>query len=180
MTREEKTALIEELKQQFLNNKFFYITDCSTMTVAKVNQLRRSCFEKGIKLQVAKNKLIKKALEWAGTESGSQYNGLFEALHGSSALMFCETGNVPAKLIKEFRGTDKNATKPALKAAYIDSAVFLGEESLDSLTSIKSKEDLLGDLIGLLQAPMQRLLGALQSGGNTIAGVLKTLEERGN
>lgn len=175
MTREEKTAVIEELKQEFIASKYFYITDCSTLTVKKVNDLRRKCFEQGIQLKVAKNKLIKKALEWATEETSQEYSELFEALKGSSAIMFCETGNVPAKLIKEFRG---DAGKPAVKAAYIDTAVYTGDDSLDALIKIKSKEELLGELIGLLQSPMQTLVGALQSGGNTIAGVLKTLEER--
>lgn len=175
MTRTEKTAVIEELKGKFIASKYFYITDCSTLSVAKINSLRRQCFEKGIKLTVAKNKLIKKALEWAEIETQQQYSGLFGALKGSSAIMFTETGNLPAKLIKDFRG---EAELPALKAAYIDAAVFLGDDSLESLLKIKSKEELLGDIILALQSPMQNVLGALQSGGNTIAGVLKTLEER--
>jgi large subunit ribosomal protein L10 len=175
MNKTEKTSLIEELKQQFIDNKYFYITDCSTLPVKKINKLRRKCYEQGVTIQVAKNKLIKKALQWAEEETKVQYSGLFESLRGSSTVMFSETGNLPAKLIKEFRADDK---KPAIKAAFIDTAVFLGDESLEALTKIKSKAELLGDVIGMLQSPMQNLLGALQSGGNTIAGVLKTLEER--
>lgn len=176
MTKTEKTAVIEELKEKFIASKYFYITDCSTLPVSKINALRRQCFEKGIKLCVAKNKLIKKALEWAEMETKQEYSELFSALAGASAIMFAETGSLPAKLIKDFRGD--NAI-PALKAAYIDSAVFLGEESLETLLKIKSKEQLIGDIILALQSPINNVIGALQSGGNTITGLLKTLEERG-
>ena len=176
MTRTEKTAAIEELKDKFINSKYFYITDCSSLPVSKINNLRRECFNKGVKLTVAKNKLIKKALEKVTEETQQDYSALFGALKGSSAIMFAETGNLPAKLIKSFRGED---TLPALKAAYIDSSFFIGEESLDALTKIKSKEELLGEIITALQSPINNVIGALQSGGNTIGGLLKTLEERG-
>jgi large subunit ribosomal protein L10 len=175
MTKTEKTTLIEGLKKQFIDNKYFYITDCSALPVKRINKLRRQCFEQGVVMQVAKNKLIQKALQWAEEETNVKYSELFGSLKGSSTVMFAEVGNLPAKLIKEFRA---DAKKPAIKAAFIDTAVFLGDDSLEALTKIKSKAELLGDVIGMLQSPMQNLIGALNSGGNTIAGLLKTLEER--
>ncbi len=174
MTREEKTAVIEGLKEKFENNSFFYITDSSTLTVEQVNKLRRLCFEKGIEMKVLKNTLIKKALEAAPEEKN--YKPLYEALHGPTALMFADVANVPARLIKEFRGDNE---RPLVKAAYIDSAVYIGDEQLDALSKLKSRDELVGDLLGLLQAPAANLLGALQSGGGNIMGLLKALEERG-
>lgn len=176
MTRADKTALIEELTSQIKEAKYFYITDHSTLSVERTNQWRRTCFENGISLQVVKNSILKKAMERAAEENNEDYSDLFGSLKGFSALIFSETGNLPAKTLKKFR---EDAEKPLLKAAYIDSAVFVGDNQLDALTKIKSKEELLGDLLGLLQSPMQSLLGALQSGGNTVHGLLKALEERG-
>jgi len=179
MTRQEKTELIDNLTLSFTDARYFYVTDTSTMTVAKVNKLRRLCFEKGIKLQVVKNSLIRKALEQVEQKTTNKYSNLFPSLKGMSAVMFTDNGSEPARLIKEFR-KETDGEKPTLKAAYIDNDVFVGDDQLDSLTKIKSKQELLGELIGLLQSPVQNLLSALNSGGNTIAGVLKTLEERGN
>jgi large subunit ribosomal protein L10 len=176
MTREEKSAVIEELSSQFTTSRYFYITDHSTLNVEKTNALRRLCFEKGIQISVVKNSFIKKALERAAVENKEDYSELIGALKGFSAVMFTDTGNIPAKLIKEFRGDD---IKPQVKAAFIDSAIFVGDDQLDALAKIKSKTELLGELLGMLQSPMQNLLGALQSGGNTIGGLLKSLEERG-
>jgi large subunit ribosomal protein L10 len=175
MTREEKAAVIEELTHQFLNSRYFYVTDHSTLTVEKTNELRRLCFEKGIGMKVVKNSFIKKALEKASESNNENYSELIGALKGFSAVMFTDNGNLPAKMIKDFRGDE---SKPQVKAAFIDSAIFVGDDQLDSLTKIKSKAELLGELIGMLQSPMQNLLGALQSGGNTIGGILKTLEDR--
>ena len=175
MTREEKSAVIEELSSQFTTSRYFYITDHSTLNVEKTNALRRLCFEKGIQMSVVKNSFIKKALEHAALENKEDYSELVGALKGFSAVMFTDAGNIPAKLIKEFRGDD---IKPQVKAAFIDSAIFVGDDQLDALTKIKSKTELLGELLGMLQSPMQNLLGALQSGGNTIGGLLKSLEER--
>lgn len=124
-------------------------------------------------MQVAKNTLIRKAME----ATGNDYSELFGTLKGTSAIMFSEVGNAPAKLIKEVR---KNGDKPALKAAYIDSAVFIGDNQLDALTQLKSKEELIGDIIALLQSPAKNVISGLKSGGNKLAGILKTLEERGN
>ncbi len=173
MTKAEKTAVIEGLKEKFSNSSNFYITDTSTLPVEQINKLRGLCFEKEVELKVLKNTLIKKALEDAPEEKG--YADLFQALKGPTAVMFAETANVPAKLIKEFRG-DKE--RPILKAAYIDSSVYVGDDQLETLVALKSKDELLGEIVGLLQSPIKNVLGALQSGGQTIAGLVKALEER--
>jgi large subunit ribosomal protein L10 len=173
MTKAEKTAAIEELKEKFANSEFFYLTDASTLTVEQVNKLRGMLFEKGIQMQVVKNTLARKALEAMPEERN--YAELFDALKGPTALMFTEVANAPARVIKEFR--DKNE-RPLIKAAYIDTAVYKGDDQLDSLAKLKSKEELLGEIIGLLQSPMANVLGSLQSGGQTIMGLLKALEER--
>lgn len=173
MTRAEKAAVIEDLKAKFEKYNFFYLTDSSTMTVEEVNNLRRKFFENGVQMQVVKNTLAIKALEAADQEKG--YEGLFDSLKGPTALLFTETANVPAKVIKEFR---KKGERPVLKAAYIDSGIFIGDDQIDALASLKSKEELLGEIVGLLQSPMRNVVGALQSGGNTIMGLLKTLGER--
>ena len=174
MTKAEKTATIEALKEKFEQNSFFYITDSSTLTVDQVNKFRRLCFEKGIEMKVVKNTLAKKALESFPAEKG--YEALYEALHGPTAILFTETANVPARLIKEFR---KTVDKPEIKAAYIDTAVFIGDNQIEILTKLKSKQELLGEVIGLLQSPARNVVSALQSGGQTLMGILKTLEERG-
>ena len=173
MTKSEKTAAIEELKEKFSNSDFFYLTDSSQLSVDKVNKLRALCFSKGVELKVVKNTLAKKALESFGDDSG--YAPLFDVLKGPTALMFSSVANDPAKVIKEFRGKDE---RPILKAAFIDKDVFVGDDQLDALVSLKSKEDLIGEIIGLLQSPIKNVLGSLQSGGNTIAGLVKTLQER--
>ncbi len=173
MTRADKTAAIAVLKEELENNKFFYITDSSALTVADINKLRGLCFEKGVTMKVVKNTLVKKALESFPSETG--YEQLYEALKGPTAIMYADNASVPAKVIKEFRG-DKD--RPILKAAYIDTDVFLGDDQLDVLRALKSKEDLIGEIVLLLQSPIKNVLGSLQSGGSTIAGLLKALEER--
>jgi large subunit ribosomal protein L10 len=173
MTREEKTAVIEELKQKIEQSPFFYITDSSTLNVDKINQLRRICFEKGVEIRVVKNTLARKAMESLSAERN--YAQLFEALSGPTTILFAETANLPAKLIEGFR---KKYDRPIVKAAYIDSDVFIGDENLEMLANLKSKEQLLGELIGLLQSPAKNVIGALKSGGSTIAGLVKALEER--
>lgn len=172
MKREEKDVIIGEIAE--LLNKYpnVYITDTSSLPVSKVNELRRLCFNKDVKMLVAKNKLIRKAME---KKDAASYEEIFSALKGTSALMFSETGNLPAKLIKEFR---KKTEKPQLKGAYIDTAIFLGDNQLDSLASLKSRNELIGDIIGLLQSPAKNVIGALQSSGNKLAGIVKTLSER--
>jgi large subunit ribosomal protein L10 len=174
MTRSEKTAAIEALKDKLSNIDFFYLADSSTLTVEQVNTFRGMCFEKGIEMKVMKNTLIKKALESAPEEKN--YQKLYEALKGHTALLFTETANAPAKVIKEFR---KDGEKPKLKAAYIESDVFLGDEKLEELSKLKSNEDLIGDVITLLQSPAKNVISALQSSGSTLSGLLKALEERG-
>lgn len=173
MNKQEKDQMIEELKEKFDNSTFIYFTDASSMTVESVNKLRRKCFEQGIEMQVVKNSLAQKAMERLGEERN--FAPIYSALVGPTAIMLTTTANAPAKLIKEFRG---DGVKPALKAAYIDSDIFFGEESLDALINLKSKNDLIGDVIYMLQSPARNVISALQSGGSTIAGLVKTLEER--
>ena len=172
MKREDKGPIINQISD--LLNKYpnVYITDTSSLTVAKINQLRRICFSKDIKMLVAKNSLIQKAMEKNNAEA---YSGIFEALKGTSALMFSELGNAPAKVIKEFR---KKGDKPALKGAYIDTAIFLGDNQLDMLFALKSRNELIGDIIALLQSPAKNVISGLKSGGGKLAGILKTLSER--
>ena len=170
MTKTEKQATIDTLTKKFSDANFFYFTDTSGLTVEKINQLRRICFDKGINLQVAKNTLIKKALVAGGKFS----DDLDPVLHGPTAIMFTETGNVPAKVIKQFRA---GGDKPALKAAYIDSAIYVGENQLEALINVKSKDELVGDIIGLLQSPAKNVISALKSSGGKLAGIVKTLQE---
>ena len=174
MTKSEKFAVVDELKVKFEENSNFYVTDSSTLTVAEVNDLRSICFEKGIEMRVVKNTLVKKALETFPEEKN--YADLYDSLKGPTALMFCETANLPAKVIEDFRKTHE---RPVLKAAYIDTSVYVGDDQIKSLASLKSKEELVGEIVGLLQSPAKNVISALKSGGSTLAGILKTLEERG-
>jgi large subunit ribosomal protein L10 len=176
MTKQEKTAAIEILKQKFAECQFFYLADSSAMSVEQINKLRRLFYEKGIEMRVVKNTLAKKALESASEDKN--YAGLYESLNGPTAILFTDVANLPAKVIKEFR-KGKDVPKPSIKAAYIDSAVFIGDDQLDVLAQLKSKEDLLGELIGLLNSPMSNLLSQLASGGQNVLGLLKSIEERG-
>jgi large subunit ribosomal protein L10 len=172
MRKEEKQEIVQALSEQIKEYGNFYITDTSELTVAKINTIRRKFFENGIPLQVAKNTLIRKAMEAAGVDS-SEFD---EALKGSSTILFSSVANAPAKLIKELRRT---GDKPVLKGAYIDTAVFIGDNQLDALATLKSKAELVGEIIGLLQSPAKNVISALQSGGNKLAGIVKTLQERG-
>jgi len=173
MTREDKKAAIAELKDKFEAANFFYITDSSALSVEKVNELRGMCFEKGIEMKVVKNTVAQKALEAAGEERG--FAPLMESLKGPTALMFSEVANSPAKVIKEFR---KSNDKPILKAAYIDTAVYMGDDQVEALSALKSKEELIGEVILLLQSPAKNVISGLKSGGATIAGLVKTLADR--
>lgn len=173
MTKTEKAAQIEELKNKFDNNSYFYITDSSTLTVEQVNQLRGLCHKEDIEMRVVKNTLAIKALESLPAEKG--FEGLYSSLKGPSTLMFADVASKPAKVIKEFR---KTSEKPVLKAAYIESAIYEGDNQVDALAALKSKEDLIGDVILLLQSPIKNVLGSLNSGGQTISGLLKALEQR--
>ena len=170
MKRDGKQAVISELKELFTANQNFYIADTSGLTVAEVSKLRRMCFKQGVKLKVAKNTLIKKALE----SMDGDYSGVYGSLKGTSGLMLCETANVPAKILKDFR---KTSERPTLKAAFVESAVFVGDNQIDALANLKSKAELIGEIIGLLQSPAQNVIGALQSSGNKLGGILKTLSE---
>lgn len=172
MKKEEKHAIVADLKDNMLSYNTFYITDTSSLTVAQINVIRRKCFEKGIKFQVAKNTLIRKALEATGVD----YSGLFDTLKGTSAIMFATIGNAPAKLIKELR---RGLDKPVLKGASVDTAIFVGDGQLDMLTTLKTKEELVGDIIGLLQSPAKNVVSALKSSGGKLAGIVKTLSEKG-
>ncbi len=174
MKKEEKNKIIDSLVEGFKSCNTFYITDISNITVEKANNLRRNCFSKNIKVRVAKNSLIKKALQKIDEAA---YEGLFGTLKGSTAIMFCETGNAPAKVIKEFR---RKNDRPILKSAFIDSSIFIGDNQLDSLAALKSKNELIGDIIAILQSPAKNVISALQSGGGKLAGILKTLEQKGS
>jgi large subunit ribosomal protein L10 len=173
MKKDDKLQVIESLSEKFSKSDYIYFTDFISLTVAQMNQFRRICFNNNVEVKVVKNTLIKKALEKNAAEKG--FEPLYDALKGSTALMFAETANLPAKLLSDFR---KENDKPLLKAAYIDSAIFLGDEQLDKLKSLKSKQELIGDIILILQTPAKNVIGALKSGGNTLAGLVKALEER--
>jgi large subunit ribosomal protein L10 len=176
MTREEKENIIEKLTEKFANHSHFYITDASGFTVAQVNNFRRLCFKNGIEYRVYKNTLIRKALE---NQGGTDFSQLFDVLHGFSGVIFSkESGNAPAKVIREFRL--KMEGKPVLKGASIDSSLYVGDENLNMLSELKSKNELIGDVISLLQSPAKNVISALLSGKNTVAGLVKALEERGN
>lgn len=174
MKKQEKDQAIGVLREKFDNSTYIYFTDASSMTVEQVNKLRRMCFQKGIEMTVVKNKLARKAMESLGEERG--FAPVYAALAGPTAIMLTDQANAPAKLIKEFRG--KDGKRPVLKAAYIDSDVIFGDESLDMLIALKSKNELIGDILMLLQSPAKNVISALKSGGNTIAGLVKTLQER--
>lgn len=172
MKKEEKHEVVLALTETIAEYGNFYITDTANLSVAKVNDIRRKCFENDIKMQVAKNKLIRKAME----ASEGDFSEIFDVLKGSSSILFSKSANAPAKLIKQLR---KSGDKPVLKAAYIDSSVFIGDNQLDALVNLKSKEELVADIIALLQSPAKNVISALQSGGNKLAGIVKTLQERG-
>ncbi len=171
MTREEKSQVIENLTAQLTENPIVYLADISGLNAESTTNLRRACFKAGVKLAVVKNTLLAKAME----SSDKDFGELSETLKGNTSLMFSETGNAPAKIIKEFR---KKADKPVLKGAYIEESVYVGDDQLENLVNIKSKEELLGEIIGLLQSPAKNVISALKSGGNTLSGIVKTLSER--
>ncbi|RMG28423.1 MAG: 50S ribosomal protein L10 [Bacteroidetes bacterium] len=173
MTKEQKYKLVEELTEVFKEYPNFYIADAGGLTVEKVNKLRRLCHEKEVKLQMVKNTLIRKALE----KVDGDFSEVYEILKQPSSIFFttAENPSVPAKIIQEFR---KSEEKPVLKAAVIDTAVFVGDEQLKALSNMKSKNELIGDIVGLLQSPAKNVISALQSGGGKLAGILKTLSER--
>ena len=171
MKREDKSVLIDSLTEQIIAASHFYLTDISDLNAQDTSALRRECFKKNIKMQVVKNTLLKKALE----KSGREAQELFPALAFNTSIMFTEVGNSPAKLIKEFRKTHK---KPVFKAAFVEEACYVGEDQLENLINIKSREELIGDIILLLQSPIKNVVSSLQSGGQTLTGVLKTLSNK--
>ncbi|GGH04831.1 50S ribosomal protein L10 [Sphingobacterium alkalisoli] len=172
MRKEEKQEIVQALAEQIKSFGNFYITDTADLTVDKINGIRRKCYEQGIIIQVAKNSLIEKALIEAGIDSEE----LRSVLKGASTLLFSESGNAPAKLIKELR---KSGDKPVLKGAYIQETAFIGDDQLNALVTLKSKDELVADIIAALQSPAKNVISALQSGGNTISGLVKALEQRG-
>lgn len=171
MNREEKTKAIDELVESLAKTPHFYLTDIGDLTVEDTSKLRRICYNEGIQLKVVKNSLLKKAFE----RSENKYAELLPTLKGATSIMFTSTGNAPAKLIKKFRA--KNP-KPLLKAAYVEESVYLGDSQLDFLEKIKSKNELIAELVALLQSPAKNVISQLQSGGQKLSGVLKTLEGR--
>jgi large subunit ribosomal protein L10 len=176
MTREEKGQIIEELAEKFANHAHFYLTDATGFTVSQVNNFRRLCYKSGVEYRVYKNTLIQKALE---RQEGTDFSPLFKTLHGFSGVIFSkEVGNAPAKVMDEFRR--KLPGKPVLKGASIETALFVGEEHFKTLVELKSKNELIGDIISLLQSPAKNVISALLSGKNTVAGLVKALEERAN
>ena len=171
MNKEDKDKIIKSLIEKLDRSSNFYLADISELNAADTTALRRKCFEKEIELEVVKNTLLKKAFE----NSNGKYDELFGVLENPTSIMFTETANLPAKLIKEFR---KKHKKPVLKAAYVQESVYVGEDQLDALINIKSKNEVIGDIIGMLQSPAKNIVSALQSGGGKLAGIVKTLSER--
>ena len=171
MTREEKSQVIEELTAQLADNTNIYLTDISGLDAVTTSKLRRACFKADVKLAVVKNTLLGKAMEASDKEFGE----LPETLIGNTSVMYSETGNAPAKVIKAFR---KKSERPLLKGAFIEESIYIGDEQLDALVDIKSREELIGEIIGLLQSPAKNVISALKSGGNQLSGILKTLSEK--
>lgn len=175
MTKEQKNEVIEVLKDKFSQYNNFYITNTESLTVAQVGKLRRVCFDKQVELKVAKNTLIRKALESIDAE---KYSEVYDNLHGVTALLFSESAKEPALILSSFR-TESKSEKPQLKAAYIDGSVFVGDSQLEALKTLKSKQDLIGEIIGLLQSPAKNVISALNA-GNKLASLIKALEDRAN
>jgi large subunit ribosomal protein L10 len=171
MTREEKSQVIEELTAQLSENANIYLADISGLNAETTSNLRRACFKANIKLAVVKNTLLEKAME----ASDRDFGDLPSALKGNTSIMYSETGNAPAKVIKDFR---KKSNRPLLKGAFIDESIYLGDDQLDMLVDIKSKEELIGEIIGLLQSPAKNIVSALKSSGGKLAGIIKTLSEK--
>jgi|TARA_B100001564_G_scaffold300138_1_gene266913 large subunit ribosomal protein L10 len=171
MTREEKSQVIEALTAELAESSNFYLTDLSGLDAGMTSQLRRACFKANVRLSVVKNSLLEKAME----ASEKDFGELPSTLKGNTSVMYSETGNAPAKVIKAFR---KKSEKPFLKGAYIEEAVYIGDDQLDMLVDIKSKEELIGEIIGLLQSPAKNVVSALQSSGGKLSGIIKTLSQK--
>lgn len=172
MTRQEKDALISDLADRLSKSEVFYLTDISSLNAENSGKLRRLCFQKEVQLKVVKNTLLSKAMDRV---EGKDFSELKDVLKGNTGLMIAETSNGPAKLIKEFR---KKSNRPILKGAYIEESIYVGDESLEMLANLKSKDELIGDIVLILQLPAQNVISGLKSGGGKLAGILKTLEER--
>ena len=172
MTREEKSQVIEALTAELAQSSNFYLTDLSGLNAVMTSNLRRACFKANVKLSVVKNTLLEKAME----ASEKDFGELPSTLRGNTSVMYSETGNAPAKVIKAFR---KKSEKPFLKGAYIEEAIYIGDNQLDLLVDIKSKEELIGEIIGLLQSPAKNVISALQSSGGKLSGIIKTLSQKG-
>jgi len=171
MTREEKSQVIEALTAELAESSNFYLTDLSGLNAGMTSQLRRACFKANVRLSVVKNTLLEKAME----ASEKDFGELPSTLKGNTSVMYSETGNAPAKVIKAFR---KKSEKPFLKGAYIEEVVYIGDDQLDMLVDIKSKEELIGEIIGLLQSPAKNVVSALQSSGGKLSGIIKTLSQK--
>ena len=171
MRKEDKKVIIDSILAELQACPNFYLTDISDLNAEKTSQLRRQCFNSGIKMLVVKNTLLHKAMQ----QMGKDYDDLYNVLNGQTAVMLCETGNAPAKLIKNFR--QKN-DRPILKGAFIEECCYLGDNMVEALCNIKSKNDLIADVIALLQSPMKNIISGLQSGGHKICGILETLSEK--
>ena len=171
MTREEKSQVIEALTAELAQSSNFYLTDLSGLNAVMTSNLRRACFKANVKLSVVKNTLLEKAME----ASEKDFGELPSTLKGNTSVMYSETGNAPAKVIKAFR---KKSEKPFLKGAYIEEAIYIGDNQLDLLVDIKSKEELIGEIIGLLQSPAKNVVSALQSSGGKLSGIIKTLSQK--
>jgi len=171
MTREQKSQVIEALTAELADNTNIYLTDISGLNAVDTSNLRRACFKANVRLAVVKNTLLEKAME----ASDKDFGELPETLKGNTSVMYSETGNAPAKVIKAFR---KKSEKPLLKGAFIEEAIYIGDEQLDALVDIKSREELIGDVVALLQSPAKNVISALKSSGGTLAGILKTLSEK--
>jgi len=171
MTREQKSKVIEELTTELTESSNFYLTDLSGLNAANTSSLRRACFKANVKLSVVKNTLLEKAME----ASDKDFGELSSILKGNTSVMYSQTGNAPAKVIKAFR---KKSEKPFLKGAFIEEAVYIGDDQLDMLVNIKSREELIGEIIGLLQSPAKNVVSALQSSGGKLSGIIKTLSKK--
>ena len=171
MRKEDKNQLVDSLAEKINTNDVIYLADISELNAEQTSNLRRLCFKRDIKVTMVKNTLLKRAME----KSEKNLEELYTALKGSTSLMFSDTGNAPAKLIKDFR---KTSERPLLKGAYVEEVSYLGDDQLDALVNIKSRDELLGDLIALLQSPIKNVMSGLQSSGQNLTGILKTLSER--
>ena len=171
MTKEEKNQFIDVLDKSIQENSNFYLADISGLSAEESSNLRRLCFKREVSLQVVKNTLLKRALE----KNDSNYEELYDVLKGNTSIMFTDVANAPAKVIKEFR---KKHDKPVFKAAHLDASFYIGEEYLDTLSDLKSKDEVIAEIVTLLQSPGKNIISSLQSGGSKLSGIVKTLAER--